>query len=71
MNEDLLKTNAMYRRMEREELLRQHVDSINPIRWETMTDAQKTALRNYRQALLDISKQSGFPMSVQWPTKPE
>ena len=33
----------------------------------TMT-AEKTA---YRQALRDITDQSGFPTDITWPTKPE
>lgn len=32
----------------------------------TMTQAQE----DYRQALRDITDQSGFPESVTWPTKP-
>jgi len=32
----------------------------------TMTQAQK----DYRQSLRDVPKQSGFPFSVVWPTKP-
>ena len=28
-------------------------------------------MRTYRQALRDIPKQSGFPYSIDWPTKPE
>lgn len=33
----------------------------------TMT-AEQTA---YRQALRDITDQSGFPLDITWPTKPE
>ena len=33
----------------------------------TMSDAWTT----YRQALRDVPAQSGFPASVNWPTKPE
>jgi hypothetical protein len=33
----------------------------------TMTEEQTA----YRQALRDITAQSGFPASVAWPTKPE
>lgn len=28
-------------------------------------------LKQYRQALRDIPEQSGFPYSIDWPTKPE
>lgn len=35
-----------------------------------MTNGQKTAWIDYRQALRDIKKQSGFPDSIVWPAKP-
>lgn len=40
--------------------------------WTQVADApvDKTAWATYRQALRDISKQSGFPWSVTWPTQP-
>jgi hypothetical protein len=41
------------------------------MRWETMEDTKKTAIRNYRKALLDIPQQTGFPWEIEWPTKPE
>jgi hypothetical protein len=71
MNAEITKLNEMHRRMERDELLSQTVDRINPIRWATMTSEQQTQWSAYRQALLDIPTQSGFPFDVQWPTKPE
>ena len=30
-----------------------------------------TAVKTYRQALRDISKQAGFPRGIEWPVKPE
>ena len=41
--------------------------------WTRLDDApvNKTAWATYRQKLRDISKQSGFPWDVKWPTKPE
>lgn len=41
-----------------------------PSRQATMSDAQKTAWANYRQALRDLTKQPGFPWDPEWPTKP-
>ena len=40
--------------------------------WAMMPDAptDKTAWAAYRQALRDIPEQSGFPISVIWPTPP-
>lgn len=58
-------------RDKRDELLRSNVDSLNPIRWAALTDAQKTAFGVYRQELLDVPQQAGFPNNVTWPTKPE
>lgn len=62
---------ANERRFERNNLLRQNVDSINYMRWESMTDEQKNAWKVYRQALLDVPDQEGFPYTIDWPTKPE
>lgn len=55
-------------RRRRDYLLKTNVDSINPIRWESMSDAQKDAIRTYRQALLEVPQQANIPLSVTWPT---
>jgi hypothetical protein len=41
--------------------------------WMSLSDSPTitTEWSNYRQALRDITGQSGFPHSVKWPTKPE
>lgn len=44
--------------------------------WVSIRAAEKSqaidaAWASYREALRDISKQSGFPRAVTWPTKPE
>lgn len=41
--------------------------------WTQVADApvNKSAWATYRQALRDITQQSGFPNNVIWPTKPE
>lgn len=57
-------------RSERDQLLRDTVDTINPMRWESMTIEQQDALRAYRQALLDVPQQLGFPFDVKWPQTP-
>jgi Phage tail assembly chaperone protein len=54
----------------RNKLLRDNVDTINPIRYEALTDEQRTELKAYRQALLDLPQQTGWPNTVDWPTKP-
>lgn len=43
---------------------------MNPMRWNSFTDEQKTELENYRQQLLDITDQPTFPNSVVWPPRP-
>ena len=58
-------------REERNSLLRSDVDTINPMRWENLTDSEKEAWRTYRQALLDVPAQTNFPWEITWPGKPE
>jgi hypothetical protein len=54
-------------------LLTTEVDPIvsNPLRWAALTAEQQQAWADYRQALLDVPTQDGFPHDVVWPTKPE
>lgn len=53
-------------------LLLSELDSIvnNPLRWASYTDEYKTQLSNYRQELLDVPLQEGFPYNIVWPLKP-
>lgn len=44
---------------------------LNPLRFASFTDEQKAELATYRQALLDVPQQSGFPVEVAWPVRPE
>lgn len=48
------------------------VDSIagNALRWATLSSEQQSAWGVYRQALLDVPQQSGFPNNVIWPVSP-
>lgn len=57
-------------RARRDTLLKETVDSVNPMRWEAMSDEQKDAWRAYRQALLDVPQQEGFPTNIVWPEAP-
>ena len=43
----------------------------NPLRYEVLTDEQKTKLATYRQALLDVPQQDGFPSRIDWPHLPD
>jgi len=54
-------------RAERNAKLADTVDRINPLRWESMTDSEKENWRTYRNALLDVPEQIGFPDNVVWP----
>lgn len=47
------------------------IDQVNPVWYSTLTEQQKNDLVAYRQALLDVPQQQGFPTTIMWPTKPE
>lgn len=57
-------------RIKRNQILQNTVDRVNPVRYQTLTQQQQTELSQYRQALLDITQQPGFPENVVWPTNP-
>jgi hypothetical protein len=63
-----LATNA---RGHRDSLLSE-VDSIvgNPLRWASFSEAEQQSWADYRQALLDVPQQTGFPNTINWPSKP-
>ncbi len=45
---------------------------ISETDWWATSDRTMTAEQTaYRQALRDITDQSGFPIDITWPTKPE
>jgi hypothetical protein len=60
-------------RLERDKMLRTEVDPIvsNPLRWAGLSAEKQSEWASYRQALLDIPQQAGFPHNVVWPVKPE
>ncbi len=43
----------------------------NPLLWADLTSDKQAEWATYRQALLAVPQQSGFPYNVVWPTKPE
>ncbi len=49
------------------------VDPIvsNPLRWEGLPQDKQQQILDYRQSLLDITKQEKFPYDVTWPEKPK
>jgi hypothetical protein len=46
------------------------IDQVNPIRYASLTADQQQDLVVYRQHLLDVPQQAGFPTQVEWPAKP-
>ena len=60
-------------RGQRDFLLRSEVDPLvsNPLRWADLSEKKQNEWKEYRQKLLDISKQPKFPKVVVYPTKPE
>lgn len=56
----------------RDQKLKDEVDPVasNSLRWASLTADQQQAWADYRQALLDVPSQSGFPHDIVWPNKP-
>lgn len=54
----------------RDQLLRDGPDRISPMWWASMTAAQQQEWTDYRQALLDVPQQPGFPTDVVYPVAP-
>lgn len=51
-------------------LLEVDVIAGNALRWAELTTDVQADWSNYRQELLDVPQQVGFPNNVTWPTKP-
>jgi hypothetical protein len=49
------------------------VDAVagNALRWAALDVETQAAWATYRQALLDVPQQDGFPNDITWPTEPE
>lgn len=50
--------------------LKLNVDKYTAIRWSLLNNEQQQKMLDYRQALLDIPQQEGFPDNVTWPEIP-
>lgn len=61
-------TGARYQRS----ILLNAVDTIvtNPLRWASYNEEQQAVIAKYRQDLLDITDQEGFPKDIVWPQSP-
>lgn len=59
-------------REERDSRLTTEVDPLvtNPLRWDALNTDTQQAWKDYRQALLDVPSQAGFPHDITWPEKP-
>ena len=59
-------------RVERDRILATVVDPLvsNPFRWSELTAAKQAEWTTYRQDLLDVPQQAGFPNDITWPTEP-
>jgi len=60
-------------RYQRDIKLVTEVDPVagNALRWASLSAEQQATWAKYRQDLLDITTQSGFPNTIVWPTKPQ
>jgi len=69
--EELTEALAQAVRSERDQRLLA-VDTIagNALRWAALSEASQSEWATYRQALLDVPQQSGFPHNVTWPQEP-
>lgn len=72
-SEEIIAEQAAMARGTRQEILQSFVDPYvtNNLRWQSMTDAQRQTISDYRQQLLDITEQTGWPQNVEWPTPPD
>jgi len=59
-------------RQERNWRLSTQVDPVvsNPLRWADLSSARQQSYIDYRQALLDVPQQTGFPSLIEWPVAP-
>jgi hypothetical protein len=60
-------------RAERDQKLLEEVDPLvtNFLRWNELTEENQSEWKQYRNDLLDLPSQEGFPNTVTWPNKPE
>lgn len=57
-------------RQHRNQLLVNNVDKFNAVRWAALSSELQQQWVDYRQALLDVPNQPGFPLNVIWPDEP-
>ena len=62
------RTQAAARNLRADKLAR--IDRINPIWWADLSNDQQQQAMAYRQALLDVTDQPGWPTQIEWPAAP-
>jgi len=64
---------AEFLRAQRDYKLSNEVDPLvtNFLRWNELTEEKQSEWKQYRNDLLDLPSQEGFPNTVTWPNKPE
>tara|TARA_R110000744_G_C19327064_1_gene558165 strand:+ start:1261 stop:1734 length:474 start_codon:yes stop_codon:yes gene_type:complete len=71
--DEILEKDENQKRIERDNrdfLLRLNIDSLNPIRWNEMDESQQIVWTGYRNNLLNVPQQEGFPWDIEWPPLP-
>tara|TARA_R110000787_G_C13397420_1_gene443161 strand:- start:1280 stop:1618 length:339 start_codon:yes stop_codon:yes gene_type:complete len=58
-------------RARRDQCLIVFVDSIPVLRWNSLSAEKQEEWTAYRQSLLDVPQQEGFPQNVIWPEEPD
>lgn len=61
---------AVFERHKRNALLTD-IDRVNALWYASLTAEQQQELQAYRQALLAVPQQAGFPTAIEWPSKPQ
>jgi hypothetical protein len=59
---------AEKQRQRRDKFLTVYVDSINSVRWFSMSKENRKDWVKYREELLAIPQQSDFPRRISWPS---
>jgi len=67
-----LENDSLIVRSQRDAILKKEIDPLvsNPLRWADLTAEKQAEWAAYRTALLNVPQQEGFPLNVEWPSKP-
>jgi hypothetical protein len=71
--EEMYEETAMQVRNQRDNQLKFVVDPVvsNPLRWNELTEEKRQQIADYRNELLNVPQQEGFPFDVTPPEKPD